>query len=385
MENCNFKNRISYLIIVSMQGVASEDEEKELQLWINRDEENKNLYNKLINEDSINRSLQGFQRFNSTDDWNNVKTRLKRNNGKNLINRRLYSGIAAAVSIIFICFIYNQNQSTIEPQPSNKQLLSKDISNVTLISGDDVLDLSSPKKITQNSKEIASNNNSTIDYTSSKNIDEQPLETRIIVPKKSSYQVKFEDGTLVTLNANSELKYYSKFSDNERVVTLIGEAFFDVAKESRPFIVKSGDAKIRVYGTKFNINTQHQGEIFTTLLSGSIGLSHNESEEVILAPNDMATLNTGNGTINVQVVDANRSISWINNEFYYRKSNLALLINDLSTWYGIEFNFSKDILENQKVTATFSRSMDADDIVSSLNKILDVKIIKINENQYEIK
>ncbi len=73
-------------------------------------------------------------------------------------------------------------------------------------------------------------------------------------PSGEYIQFTLEDGTNVWLNSKSTLTYDSLFSNNERVVKLEGEAFFDVASDvNKPFKVHIGDYVVEVTGTEFNI------------------------------------------------------------------------------------------------------------------------------------
>jgi ferric-dicitrate binding protein FerR (iron transport regulator) len=92
------------------------------------------------------------------------------------------------------------------------------------------------------------------------------------------------DETEVTLNANSQLVFEKGFNDEERVVKLNGEGFFQVAKNpDKPFIVYVGDAKVRVLGTAFNINeNKSTGQITLSVTEGKVRFSlGNESLELI--------------------------------------------------------------------------------------------------------
>ncbi len=63
------------------------------------------------------------------------------------------------------------------------------------------------------------------------------------------------DGTHVKLNADSKIIVPSRFSGDRREVTLIGEAFFDVARdESKPFLINTENMKVEVLGTSFNVS-----------------------------------------------------------------------------------------------------------------------------------
>jgi transmembrane sensor len=65
--------------------------------------------------------------------------------------------------------------------------------------------------------------------------------------------VPIEDGSIVTLNTDSEMEV--RFSDRERRIKLKrGEAFFDVAKDrQRPFVVYAGERRVVAVGTKFSV------------------------------------------------------------------------------------------------------------------------------------
>src|SRR5690606_18295116 len=93
----------------------------------------------------------------------------------------------------------------------------------------------------------------------------------LTTPKGGTYQITLPDGTKVWLNAASTLKYPSRFSENERIVELVGEAYFDVAKAETPFRVMSKGQRVEVLGTRFNISAYADDpEIKTTLVEGKV-------------------------------------------------------------------------------------------------------------------
>src|SRR5690606_471479 len=125
-------------------------------------------------------------------------------------------------------------------------------------------------------------------------------------PKGGMYSVTMSDGTTVWLNAESTLKYPSRFDDDARVVELEGEAFFDVAKRAPeggsnadrqqqwPFIVVSQGQRIEVLGTQFNVSVYaDQDELKTTLVEGSVRLIPSERDQttgVVLKPGEQAVI-----------------------------------------------------------------------------------------------
>ena len=66
------------------------------------------------------------------------------------------------------------------------------------------------------------------------------------------------DGSVVYLAGNTRFSFPKQFDSISRSVELKGEAFFDVAPDpSKPFIIETDEAVIRVVGTAFNVKTQN--------------------------------------------------------------------------------------------------------------------------------
>lgn len=64
------------------------------------------------------------------------------------------------------------------------------------------------------------------------------------------------EGTIVTLNKQSSIRYRRLFAGDSRPVELMGEAFFKVAPDkNKPFIVHAEGATIEVIGTSFNVRS----------------------------------------------------------------------------------------------------------------------------------
>jgi transmembrane sensor len=84
-------------------------------------------------------------------------------------------------------------------------------------------------------------------------------------------KVLLSDGSIVWLKPHSSLTYPRQFNnEGERLVSLAGEALFEVEKNpAQPFIVRSGELTTTVLGTSFNIrNTGERTEVF--VLTGKV-------------------------------------------------------------------------------------------------------------------
>ncbi|WAC10113.1 FecR family protein [Dyadobacter pollutisoli] len=187
----------------------------------------------------------------------------------------------------------------------------------------------------------------------------------ISTPRAGQYHVKLPDGTGVWLNAASSIRFPTVFSAEERVVEIMGEAYFEVAKVSKnskrlPFKVKSGTQVIEVLGTRFNVNSYaDEGAIKTTLLEGSIKLNAGSGDDkgVLLKPGDQARLlissrkNEGQAIrpFVVNQINTRNVIAW--KEGYFRFDNVGLpeLMRQLSRWYDVDVVYEGNVKEYEFV------------------------------------
>ena len=103
-----------------------------------------------------------------------------------------------------------------------------------------------------------------------------------------------KDGSYLHLNADSQLS--AQLLTNTREVTLTkGQVFFDIAKDqTRPFIINSGQATIKVLGTSFDVE-RNDDSVVVTVYEGKVQVSANE--QYILVPPQQAIVKNGNVTV----------------------------------------------------------------------------------------
>ncbi|WP_343690432.1 FecR domain-containing protein [Chitinophaga sp.] len=169
----------------------------------------------------------------------------------------------------------------------------------------------------------------------------------IRTPNARQFKLVLPDGTTVWLNAGSSLKYPTAFTGKERIVTISGEAFFDVAKDAaHPFVVEVTDQlKVQVLGTQFNINAYtDEKQINTTLLQGSVKVNKGAAS-VILQPGQQAQVKEGitvNNHINTAQVTA-----WKDGVFNFDDLGVEAVMRQLARWYDIEVVYEQGIPTNR--------------------------------------
>ncbi len=172
-----------------------------------------------------------------------------------------------------------------------------------------------------------------------------PVYNTVATPSGGQYHVVLPDGTKVWLNAESSLRYPALFSKKERQVELVGEGYFEVAKnENAPFIVKTAEQSVRVLGTHFNINSyQKQRRTETTLLEGSVEVSSSAKlsgryVSKVLRPGEQAVLGP-QADIEVKKVKISNAVAWKNGLFYFDNTAIKDVMEELSRWYNFDFEF----------------------------------------------
>lgn len=170
----------------------------------------------------------------------------------------------------------------------------------------------------------------------------------ITTPKGGTYQVTLPDGTKVWLNAGTTLRYPSRFLEDERIVSLEGEAYFEVEKlkkEKTPFKVITNNQVVEVLGTEFNITAySDERETKTTLVEGAVRLSPFEGDKgtaINLKPGEQGI--TVGKQLTKTKVDINQYTAWKNGLFDFTDQSLEVVMRQLSRWYDIEVIYKGEI------------------------------------------
>jgi len=192
---------------------------------------------------------------------------------------------------------------------------------------------------------------------------QQTVYNTIVTPKGGQYRIALPDGTQVSLNAESSLKYPVYFEEDERIVELVGEGYFDVAKSHRdgksiPFIVHTGNQRLQVLGTEFNINS-YDKYIKTTLIEGKVSLESltDGHQPVILKPNQQSIFNDQQHAFEVHDVDPLYAMAWTKGNFAFQRASIHEVLESIARWYDVEVVFKGDF-EDAYFTGTLSRFED---------------------------
>lgn len=163
----------------------------------------------------------------------------------------------------------------------------------------------------------------------------------IIVPKGKGYTLRLADRSVVTLNAESRIKFPTRFTEAERRIVLNGEAYFDVAHdEAHPFVVEFAEGAVRVLGTEFNVKAYEGQHTCATLVEGRVEVLAAD-ETVVLQPGELCEILPDG--LSVCEADLMSVLSWKNGEFVFKEASWQQVAEELERWYDVEMVY--DIAE----------------------------------------
>lgn len=292
--------------------------------------------------------------------------------------------LAAAVILVFISFaIYFANPNT----PSYKQNIvvkrTKIVKNEILPgSNKAVLTLADGSKIIlDNAKRGVLTKQGNTSITKSKdgmlvynfrnngaNAEVPNALNTIAIPRGGKYEIVLPDGTKVWLNSSSTLTFPTLFTGSERAVQLSGEAYFEVAKNKDiPFKIRlNNNNEVKVLGTHFNIMAYDDDpEIKTTLLEGSVKLTNNSSNVMLVPGQQGVTGRKNHVAFRVGNVNTEETIAWKNGKFMFVNEDLKSIMKKISRWYDVDVNYA-DNLTDRNFTGTISEFRDVSEVLRLL-------------------
>lgn len=194
------------------------------------------------------------------------------------------------------------------------------------------------------------------------------LHREIFVAKGEKSRVELPDGSVVWLNSESRITFPLKFSAHARMVTLLGEGYFEVVENpNQPMIVNlDNDYSLKVLGTTFNVKSyKNENAIETTLYSGKIDVYEKGKDTPIhsMTPNEtyiirpaVSIIQQPESVINVSAEIMEKIAAWKDGVLYFDNLPIRDVVVRLERWYGIEVRIDEEILSDYTYTAKFENT-----------------------------
>ena len=201
-----------------------------------------------------------------------------------------------------------------------------------------------------------------------KKLNSQMVE--MVNPMGMRSSVVLSDGTKVILNAGTTLSYPTAFVSGQREVKVNGEAFFEVSHDKEhPFIVSAENVKVKVLGTKFNVEAYSDSEEFSTsLMEGSVKVTDNSavSASVLLKPDQEVHMK--DGRLLVSFIDDYDHFRWRDGLVCFDNIAFNELMKRFEKCYGISIVVENKNLEEYSCSGKFRISDGLDNALRILQR-----------------
>jgi transmembrane sensor len=299
---------------------SSAQQKENLEKWIALNDDNKNLFEKYKNAWENSGAFSQPLTVDQTKAWLSIQQRIKDEQHKSHVNQpaKKYSpsliyGIAASlVAAIFALWLFL-------PRSQKNEMLSVNTANNKLL-------------------------------------------------------VTLPDSSRVFLNENSSLVYPKSFNSEKRLVSLIGEAYFEITKKpQQPFVIQNENFNVTVLGTSFDVTAyKKDSSAIVSVVTGRVLLTAKTGAAITLQKNETGILNTVNRQLIKQEKNNLNFLSWKTKKLEFKNSSFREVCEELQHYFSITFDVKNQELYNCSFTGTFT-DPSIQEVIRILEKTLNVK------------
>ena len=275
-------------------------------------------------------------------------------------------------------YIYQHTENDFQFQLADTPPINKNGAMIVLSDGSQVSLEKQMSEISysKNGEQLIVNN----DTINQKSGNERELINKLIIPYGKKSMIILSDGTRVWLNAGSQLIYPSVFLGKTRQVMLVGEAYFDVVKNSEmPFIVRTTDLNVEVLGTRFDISAYPEDRIIQTVLEeGKVNLNYSgkgiidRDYNVEMKPNQMVAFNKSTGEIKTQMVDVSKYVSWKQGMLEFETVDLVRALKQIERFYNIRIFLADPLIGSFKISGKLDLKEEPEEVMNVIKLTIPI-------------
>ena len=380
MKNKNIYDDAS-LIKKSLIKDLSDKEQKELDQLLD-DQSLQDVYKELSARGYLKKQFMEYEKYSSQKAYREFKER-RGHSGRIRIVR--WVAVVAAVWVLALgvtLWMTFGKKENVAPLPVASKIIpaGEKKATLTLADGTEVHVEEITAQILQEKGMNIEYRNGEIVYHKSEEETTEVVYNKLEVPRGGECMIKLDDGTKVWVNAETKLKYPVAFVGDRRKVVLEGEAFFDVAKNEKPFIVKTSFGDVRVLGTAFGISAYaSESESYTTLVRGKVSVEREGGEPVVILPGEQV-VTSKDGKMIKQQVDVEEFVGWKDGIYVFKEKSLGEIMKTLERWYNISVDFQEKSLVDLPFTGNLKRYDDINVFFDALTRTGDMKY-RVEGNQ----
>ena len=369
------------LIKKSLIKDLSDKEQKELDQLLD-DQSLQDVYKELSDRGYLKKQFMEYEKYSSQKAYREFKER-RGHSGRIRIVR--WVAVVAAVWVLALgvtLWMTFGKKENVAPLPVASKIIpaGEKKATLTLADGTEVHVEEITAQVLQEKGMNIEYRNGEIVYHKSEEKTTEVVYNKLEVPRGGECMIKLDDGTKVWVNAETKLKYPVAFVGDRREVVLEGEAFFDVAKNEKPFIVKTSFGDVRVLGTAFGISAYaSEPESYTTLVRGKVSVEREGIKPVVILPGEQV-VTFKDGKMIKQEVDVEEFVGWKDGIYVFKEKSLGEIMKTLERWYNISVDFQDKSLVDLPFTGNLKRYDDINVFFDALTRTGDMKY-RVEGNQ----
>ena len=370
-------DRLKKIIVKDILGSASGEERRLLDEWRNQSEEHQRLYEKLVSGSFLEKAVSDNNKALRRREWKRLEARIVRRRGRSV--RLIRFRVAAAVCILALgigavgLWSNSRQDRSGSPLAGSIQIGSPKAI-VELAGGQQFLfNKDTTLRLEAQGIQLVSSRD-TLDIIQPVIAGERGEEYNVVrIPHGGEYITRLPDGSVVHLNAGSELKVPVHFGTESREVWLRGEGFFEVVhRENLIFTVHTDKADISVLGTEFDVRAYtDEKEVMTTLVQGVVGVSSGGTYDR-LKPGEQARI-AGKGDVRVAEVDIYPFIAWKNGRMVFENERLEKIMAELQRWYDFELFYADPDVKEMHFTIDILKYEEISKVLNLMERVNKVK------------
>ena len=387
MKLTNKHFRIAEIMAAFFTGSQTEQDERDFEEWTKESDRHRAFVDRLLNPEEYEENRRALDKFQVEEAWSKMDKKIGDTKVRKLPSWKWGVRYAAVVLVLLSAGVYYWwNSEEVREEVPVLYQIAAGTTGARLTLGDgSVVDVLKDRAVEL--KEVDGTKIVTdsigIDYSTQETVDTAEVMNTVQTLTGMEYMLTLSDGTRVFLNAETKLKFPTKFRKEERVVVLEGEAYFEVRKDAtHPFIVKDNDMDVKVLGTSFNLRSySDENSIATTLVSGKVAVYAGENSEEIV-PGEQAVYMKETGKMEVKPIDVTLYTAWHTGKFIFRNETLEEMMSYLSRWYGVKYRFIDEGAKKLQIGARLDRYNNMNPIIEMLKKTGLVNITQVDNMLY---
>ena len=189
-------------------------------------------------------------------------------------------------------------------------------------------------------------------------------------------KIVLDDSTRVWLSPSSQIEYPEKFGKNERMVSVEGKVYFEVAKDvNRLFYVKTDAYTVKVSGTSFEVNAYKFSQTSDVILvEGNVEiLDPVQASLCALQPGQQFEIDKLNKRFTLRQVEAELYASWHDGRLEFDGLTFAEIAKILERHYNVQIILGEGIVSNKQLVGSLSFEKDIHQMMRALGLVLSIE------------